>query len=496
MHSIDTLVSQATIVRESSGDSVSAVDFFPDVQKWSEALKAPLNLLPNPALGVMRPMAGAAFLAAPPLVDGTLTVATEALPFSVLVRMARYTSKLVDDMDIVTCLPKTLLVELLHSLLLTVELLSDRIDLFPDGRLPEGVMDYDATSDLVFSKFLSPEIIKAHRWKPQNTANPDGDMGRVVNSLSANLIESARSTSPSAYYASKALNHLLTRVLDAHKCSIADCDANLTESGVVLLETKDTLTNIGILSGFNTNLAKSKVASNLCNKLVSAIVDASPQSEKTLGLLVLLNTALAVYDEEEDAIPVSTNRLVFAVRQILSWSEDLASTDSRLASEACHALQRLLPAIKDVYGTYWETALEFCISIWESDMNSELSDDIIPMVGMSLKLYSVLRKIQEPNDDLLEALSSNRNRISLGLVHLLKLQRPMNHKPLEFVDTILLRELREISTDDLQDLSDFYLVLSSDNRKLQSAAFHMLQSGIPSVQQQLSVDVLLEKRGK
>ncbi|TVY89743.1 E3 ubiquitin-protein ligase listerin [Lachnellula willkommii] len=491
---IDTLVSQATIVKEDSGDSVPAVDFFPDIQKWSEALKAPLNLPPNPALGVMRPMAGAAFLAAPPLVDGTLTVATEALPFSVLVRMALYTSKLVDDMDIVTRLPKDMLVELLHSLLLTVELLSDRIDLLPDGRLPEGVTDYDATSDLVFSKYLFPGIIRAHRWKPQNTANPDGDMGRVVNLLCANLTETARSTSSSAYYASKALNHLLTRVVDAHKCSIADCDANLTESGVVQLETKDTLANIGILSGFNTNLAKSKIASNLCNKLVSAIVDASPQSEKTLGSLVLLNTALAIYDEEEDAIPVSTNRLVFAVRQILSWSEDLASTDSRLASEACHALQRLLPAIKDVYGTYWETALEFCISVWESDMNGEFSDDIIPMVGMSLKLYSVLRKIQEPNDDLLEALSSKRTEISQGLVHLLKLQRPMNHKPLDFVDTVLLRELREIPTDDLQDLSEFYLVLSSDNRKLQSAAFHMLQSGIPSVQQQLSVDVLLEKR--
>lgn len=472
------------------------MDFFPDVQKWSEALKAPLNLPPNPALAVMRPMAGAAFLATPPLVDRTLTIATEAIHFSVLVRMALFTSNLVDDMDIVTRLPKDMLVELLHSLLLTVELLSDRIDLLPDGRLPEGVMDYDASSDLVFSKYLFPGIIGAHRWKPQNTANPDVDMGRVVNLLCGKLTETARSTSSSAYYASKALNHLLTRVVDAHKCSIADCEANLTESGVVLLETKDTLANIGILSGFNTNLAKSKIASNLCNKLVSAIVDASPQSEKTLGSLVLLNTVLAIYDEEEDAIPVSTNRLVFAVRQILSWSEDLASTDSRLASEACHALQRLLPAIKDVYGTYWETALELCISIWESDRNDELSDDIIPMVGMSLKLYSVLRKIQEPNDDLLEALSSKRTELSQGLVHLLKLQRPMNHKPLDFVDTVLLRELREISTDDLQDLSEFYLVLSSDNRKLQSAAFHMLQSGIPSVQQQLSVDVLLEKRGK
>ena len=130
------------------------------------------------------------------------------------------------------------------------------------------------------------------------------------------------------------------------------------------------------------------------------------------------------------------------------------------------------------------------------DKDGDLSDEIIRMVGMSLKLYSVLRKIQEPNDDLQEAFANNRNRLSQGLVHLLKLQRPMNHKPLDFVDTILLREVREISSDDLQDQSDFYLVLSSENRKLQSAAFHVLHSGIPAVQQQLSVDVLLEKRGK
>jgi E3 ubiquitin-protein ligase listerin len=496
MHSIETLVTQATSVTNSSGDSVPAVDFFPDIRKWSEALKSPLSQPPNPALGVMRPMAGAAFLVPPPAVEGTLRVATDTLPFSVLVRMALYTSKLVDDMDIVTRLSKDVLVELLHSLLLTVELLSDRIDLLPYGKLPEGFADYEATSDLVFSKYLFPGIIEAHRWRRNNTAEINDDMTRVVNSLCGSLIQTARSASPSSYYASKAVNHLLTRAVDAHNCSITDCDTNLAESGVVLLETKDIFANIGILSGFNTNLAKSKVASNLCNKLVSAIVDALPQSEKTLGSLVLLNTALAVYDEEEDAIPVSTNRLVFAVRQILSWSENLPSTDSRLASEACHALQRLLPAIKDVYGTNWEMALEFCTSIWESDKNGELSDDIIPMVGMSLKLYSVLRKIQEPNDDLQEAFSTNSNKLSQGLVHLLKLRRPMKHKPLDFVDTLLLREVREISSDDLQDQSDFYLVLSSDNRKLQSAAFHVLHSGIPAVQQQLSVDVLLDKRGK
>lgn len=439
-------------------------------------------------------MAGAAFLS--PSGGGALGIATDALPFSVLVRMALYTSELVDDMEIVSRLSKEVLVELLRCLVLTVEFLTDRIDLLPGGNLPEGMADYKATNDLVFSKYLFPGIIEAHKWRKGNNSEESDDMSSVVNSLCMSLMETARSGTSSAYYAAKAINHLLTRAVDAHNCSITDCEAILTESEVVLLTPKDVFSNIGILSGFNTTLAKSKVASNLCNKLVSTIADAPLESEKALGSLVLLNTALAVYDEEEDIIPVSTNRLVFAVKQILSWSDKLPGADTRLASEACHALQRLLPAIKDVYGTYWETALEFCVSIWESDKDGELSDDIIPMVGMSLKLYSVLRKMQEPNDDLQEALATNRSKLSQGLVHLLKLQRPMNHKPLDFVDTLLLRELREVSTEDLQDQSDFYIVLSSDNRKLQSAAFHVLQSGIPAVQQKLSVDVLLEKKGE
>jgi len=445
-------------------------------------------------MGVMRPMAGAAFLVPSSTTGQTLQLGA-AVPFSVLVRMAIYTSRLVDDTSIVKRLPTDVLVELLHSLVLTVELLSDRIDLLPEGMIPEGFAGPEAITDLA-NKYLFPGIIEAHTWQRDGTSKVDDDLANVVHLLSGRLLQTARSDSASAYHAAKAANHLLARVVDAHGCSIADCDKFLTETGVVQLAPKDVLANIGILSGFGTNLSKSKAANTLCNRVVSAIADARPQSEKTLGTLALLNAALAVYDEEEVEIPVSTNRLVFAVKQILSWAEDLPSTDTELSSETCHALQRLLPAIKEVYGSYWESTLEFCEAIWESNKDGELSDEIIPMVGMSLKLYSVLRKIEDPNDDLQEALASHSQKISDGLVHLLKLQRRINHRPLDFVDTILLREIREISPGHLEDQSDFYLVLSSDNKKLQSAAFHVLHTSIPAAQQQISVDVLLEKKGE
>jgi hypothetical protein len=493
MHSVDTLVSQALSVKDTSINSVPTIDFFPDNQRWIEGLAAHLKS-PNPAIGVMRPMAGAAFLVPSSSTEPKSQVGAAVPSFAVLVRMAIYTSKIVDDTSIVSRLPTDVLVEVLHSLVLTVELVSDQIDLLPESTTLEGIAEPEAIHDLV-GKYLFPGIIEAHKWQRDGTTKL-ADLAGVVHLLIGKLLQTARSTSPSAYYAAKAVNHLLTRVLDAHGCSIADCDKFLTETGAVQLAPKDALANIGILSGFGTNLSKSKAANTLCNRLVSAIADARPQAERTLGTLALLNAALAVYDEEEDELPVSTNRLVFAVKQILSWTDDLPSTDPKLSSEACHALQRLLPAIKEVYGTYWESALEFCEAVWESNKDDELSDEIIPMVGMSLKLYSVLRKVEDPNDDLQEALASHSQKISEGLVHVLKLQRPVNHKPLDFVDTLLLREVREISPDHLEDQSDFYLVLSSDNRKLQSAAFHVLHTSIPSAQQQISVDVLLEKKGK
>ena len=117
------------------------------------------------------------------------------------------------------------------------------------------------------------------------------------------------------------------------------------------------------------------------------------------------------------------------------------------------------------------------------------------MVGMSLKLFSILQNLADPNDDLQDALSLLNKEISQSLINLLKPQRSKENGPQKFVDTLLLRQVKNIPLGHIKDLSEFYPLVASDSRNIQSAAFDVLHRALPEAQQQISVDVLLEKRG-
>lgn len=96
------------------------------------------------------------------------------------------------------------------------------------------------------------------------------------------------------------------------------------------------------------------------------------------------------------------------------------------------------------------------------------------------------------NDDLKEAFDLSQEQVCDGLVKLLKLDRSKETQPLEFVDTILSRQVTKIPEDRIKDMTEFYPLLASDFRMIQSATFDVLHKALPKVQQELSVNVLLE----
>ncbi|KAH8659186.1 hypothetical protein BGZ60DRAFT_120170 [Tricladium varicosporioides] len=494
---IETLVKQAKSFQNVLDQSASAAAFFPDTGKWCEALEPSLSLTPNPALGVMRPFAGSVFLASGSSLGLSATL-VDPKTFPVALRMALYVSNIVDDMNLVLRLPTNLLVDILHSLVLTTELVSDQLDLLADGEFPAWATEDDDEMEelrnLASNACMSTVTSGAKRWQDTSLANEQriSDSSIVIQALIVKLAKTIES-GPGQYYAVKGLSHLVGNLVDTHGWDAVIGDAWISGLEILGSTIPKALATTAILTGLGTNLESSRVVNTFCNRLISDIAGASATSDRALCLLVSLNATLAVYQEDE--IPVAKNRVIFAVKQILSWTETIASENPQLSSEACRVLQVLLPAMKDVYGTYWESTLDFCISIWRSSEDGELSDERLPMIGMSLKLYSILRKLDDPNDDLQEALSGDYPvQISQCLIDLLKLRRSKNHQPLEFVDTLLLRQLRDIPLDLVKDLSEFYPLLASENRNLQSAAYDVLHRALPAVQQQISVDAALEDK--
>ena len=492
---IDTLEQEAETLSSTS----DLATLIPVAKKWKDALEPFLAPGPNPALGVMRPFAGAVFLVRSHQLERHRP-SRDLNGYSIPLRMAIYTSRLVGDSSHV--LSEALTVDVLYLLGITAQLVQDQIDLQEDCHLFTSSADPDVLAELqdflhLYNTGFSHTFDTAQEWLAESEADP-GSSSHIMQALLSRLLQDTNNDSPRAFHASRVLSGLLQRLVNAHGWHTTRGEAWLQNLDILKSPTTNILGATAILLGLQDSLGTSKLVNILCNRLISDAASAEAQSEKTLAILVLLNATLSIYDDGD--LPVAQNRLVFAVKQILSWTEDLPGTDHRLASEACYALQRLLPSIKDVYGTYWETALNFCISIWESIDARDISNERIPMIGMSLKLYSILRNLKDANDDLEDALTNLSEQLSHGMIHLLKIPR-FNHRrrteslPLTFVDDQLSRELAKVPLSHMKDdLPEFYALVASESRTVQSAAFDVLHRALPDAQQQISLDVVLEKK--
>ncbi|PBP21078.1 C3HC4 type (RING finger) zinc finger containing protein [Diplocarpon rosae] len=495
---IETLVQQAKNFIAQAPQAPHAA-IFPDAKLWLEFLGPLLGQIPNPALGVMRPFAGTVFLVKQSSTKNVPRPARDINGYSIPLRMALYTSSVLLHEDLSQGLPDDLQVQLYYLLALSYELANDQVDLLEDNKLFASHQDLDTINDVRkflrdFREILNDTAENATSWRaPVFEKQMAEDKSAVIHALILKLIESSSAESPSAYYASKALGSLIQALVSTHGWHNDGSEEWLSSLGILKTSTNNTLGAAAICIGLEDNVRSSKFVSTLCNQLISDISGAKARSENTLDLIVLLNSVLAVYDDDD--LPVAKNRLIFAVREILSWTEGLPTADSRLASEACRALQKLLPAIRDVYGTYWETTFEFCVSIWESSNDGALSNERLPMIGMSLKLFSILQNMREDegaNDDLKEAYDFSHKKACDGLVSLLKLDRLKETQPLEFVDGLLSRQATKIPSSRIKDLTEFYPLVASEFRMVQSAAFDVLHKALPQVQQELSVNVLLE----
>jgi hypothetical protein len=479
-------------------DTASVNEVLPNPVKWMQSLGPVLTRAPNPALGAMRPFAGAVFLVRPLPSSAESPFTRDLSGYSPPLRMAMYTSRLLGGIH--KLLSPVVAVDILYLLSLTSQVVEDQLDLNEENGLFASAADPDIMTELrefVFSARASfSNILRdAKSWRDDFDKSKSGSLESrgIAGALVFKFTEGTNSDAPIAFYAARALSDLLQGLVNTHGWHNASGEAWLQKLDLKS-STKNILGAVSLLTGLQENLGTSQLVNSLCNRLISDVTGVSSKSDKALGLLVLLNSCLSIYDEGD--LPVAQNRLVFAVKQILSWVDDV-SNNWRLASEMYRVLHRLLPAIKAVYGSYWETTLSFCICTWESLDSGVLSDESLPMIGMSLKLYTILRALDDANDDLEDSLRQLSYQISQGMISLLQLRRVRESLPLTYTDDILAREITKMPLEHVKNnLSEIYPLVASDYRMVQSAAFDILHRALPEAQQQLSMDVIIEKRSK
>lgn len=484
---IDTLVQQAIAVSKTS--TIGLEQMFPNADTWSQELAAFLQGAPSPALALTSNIGGAYFLARDTGKTADIQVQRDQRGLSGPARMAMYTSALLSSGVEMAGLSQKSQVDLLYLLYLVAELASDQITLMDENKLfstldnpdlLEEVEDFVTTT----RRIMHGMFAKSKDWRPGNGET-------LLDFLVERMIDSATSLESVGVYSARALSEILESLSDAHGHGSA-LEKWIAERGFLKATAPHVLPAVAILTGYGELLAGSKTVSTLLNRLISDVAGAKPDADSTRLSLTLLNACMPIF--ELGQLPVANNRLVFAVKQITSWFEQgPENLGVALATESCRALQRLLPCIGEVYGPYWDQTIDICLSLW-AHASKDDPEQRLPYIYASVKLLSSLRTFEEPNDDLVDALESHSNEIYDGMLEVLKLPAVRISQPQEIVDALLCREAAKVPLEHLRDLSDIYGLVASDSREIQTAGFSLLHRALPAAQEQLSLDVLIEKK--
>ncbi|KAI0998676.1 hypothetical protein K3495_g9521 [Podosphaera aphanis] len=481
----------------------------PDTESWRECLLDLLNEFPEVALAARPDFGSIAYL-----IKTDSNSEIPVLPsfdtqgLTMQIRKAIYTAELLPLFY--KTLDSDTLTNLLEVLALTFEIAESDASFMEESRLFSSNISSDSTNSL--DNFLrhTPSKLRiltkdARYWHqgviPRSCLDNNlekakfcdiGNFSLVMQHLIMRLINTCRLRQPVSFYAAQALSRLLDLLLQESDNDFSFIENWLSSLNLIKLSTENVIGTSAILIGLGKHGESSKTVETLCNKLVSNILDLTTDSDDLLGQLILINSCLGVYNNGV-GLPVVQNRLVFAVKHIISWTEGLQ--DSRIMSEVCKSLLNILPSVKNIYGSFWEESLNLCVSIWTKQKEILLDDENLAVMSMSLKLYSQLKEIDDSNDDLNEALIDLQDQSLSCLLDLLFLKRPKNYKPLQqMVDQALANLIFSFPVQEADNIVRFYPLLASRYLWVQSASFVLIHRRLSTLQQQLSVDVALDNK--
>ncbi|KAH6855983.1 hypothetical protein B0I37DRAFT_424801 [Chaetomium sp. MPI-CAGE-AT-0009] len=488
---VNTLVQQALTALKSG--AVPAEDIFPSSTVWMNELTCFLTQPPNPTLSLTSSMGGAYFLVQGNPNGAPLVPGRDSNGRSIPARMALFTAKILASGVQLSSVPPEFQLELVYLLCLTEAIVGDQLSAGQTGGLwsdgPETEADVQEFCDLS-SAAVRAVITDCGSWTAW-TMSGNSLVERLINFM----LHASTGLSPPAFYAAKSLSSLLQLLVQTHGGAPTALEDWLVKLGIMKAAPNTTLLTAAFLTGFGELLASSKATTTLCVRLISEIPGFSgfsDRSPRTLPSLVLLNLCLDVY--EAGGVPVETRKQVLALQQFTKWAVAPEELGCQPAAEICKAIARILPGTKDTYGSYWDQAIKYCVWLWNR-ATEDTTAERLPYVYASLKLMQALRTVEEPNDDLEEALVNHKEAATAALIALLGLPRESTaSQPSQLVDSLLSRTVSKIPDVRLEDLDDIYESVASESREIQRAAFGLLHKALPAAQEDINLAVVMDKK--
>ncbi|KAM7195474.1 hypothetical protein V8F33_006644 [Rhypophila sp. PSN 637] len=490
---IDTLLREVSQLRSSA---IPMENILPNFGIWLRELTNFLQeSVPDPSLSLHSRLGGAYFLVENERSNITAPPKRDAEGRSIPARMALYVSKLFFSGINSSELPLDVRVEYLHLLSVTAEVAEDQWTMDKDGlwtNMSDEVAKGEAEQVIRATRHIFDGIVISLTDSDWREADLDGDS--LAPRLITHMLGRIQSFSSVSFYTAKSLCHFLELLVDTRGPPV-NYEAWFQKLALMKTTPRTTYAAIAFLLGFGRVLAQSPSVERLCRELISTISGSKPGLQSTLCLMVLLNACMDVY--EPGTLPVPNRNQLLAFQQMGSWMDTPDDMSPALSAEVCKAIFHMLPNIQSAYGHYWEQLISHCLVLWNEKAIQDPRNESLPYLYASIKLMLALESATDPSEDLVEALAECSVLKPVGLLELLKLPRDgevLKLPPHQIVDELLGRAVEKIPFEHIKDFSeDLYPLLASTSRPIQTAAFGLVQQIITASQEEIAMDLLLEK---
>ncbi|KAL8689551.1 MAG: hypothetical protein Q9218_004800, partial [Villophora microphyllina] len=486
------------IQRCSEQDKRTVADqLLPDEKRWSEALRPILSSCPNPSLAIMNPLGNAVALIEPTIPCKTTVHDKDG--HSAAFRMLWFTSALIQTSDVLQHAAVDRRNSTVRYLAITLQIASDNLSIRSSNMLWSEDQDIEAEEAII--DIISQTQALFASWVAGNSA-----MCLPVEILSR-LLDDTHGSSVGSYYSSRAYVSIMTEMAESHMLP----EINMKSDELKLMRNPaEILVAAATVLAIQDTTAVTRTFNELLAGLTGAGLSKDTEGNSAVHKLILLNNILS-REHFGDVLPgIPKQRLVFFIQhvcqQLVKSTGGIAPSASEapvrrsamlLTAEIMRAVDYILPALSEMYGSFWEDVTASLPRTWS--IQKELSDDMLPLLHASLRLYSTLRRMGagESNDDLVDALRNHGESISSGLMHLLSAVQGLpdeSHQPRKIINELLARQVSNIKGSlDPSATSEIFPALGSSSSALQGAAFELLHHQIPKLQEDISMEKALSK---
>lgn len=476
--SIFALIDLAKENLKDTSPGKSGNELLPSESQWLSALEPHLSGRRPRSLTITSILHGLLYLIDDSSAAQCSEVLRDADDFSLLFRLVLYSTRLLKESDVLTRLSEKHRQTLYFFYVLSLQLVNEKMTMESanDIWLNTNQEVIDEVADT-----LSQGNVLIQQWIVDD---------KLIKSW-MQRIRSITDLTPYSYLQGLAFTDIASRFVDSHGAAliVADFEPEIKEA----YRSPDLIRSASLISSCRDHLLTSAQGRRLLNELVAACTDIKPSTYSTASMRRLVLLDLLVNSDPEPLEAIPTQRMVFLM-QALARLLDASSDDLPLQTLVLKLLDPVLPTTRDIYGEHWEQIFNYLVTVWHEERNLE---DDLPLIHASLRLYARLRTLakgDDSNEDLSDAYKAAGASLERGLLRCLQkfhVSDAHTNQPRLITAELLRRQLAQVSVPHDPTL---YSLLSSTEDAVRRATYDLLHRSIPKAQEQISIDIALEKK--